>query len=104
MPITYNDSDHVRTRLVAQGKQWRAALNKVRTSKHEGVKDLANTVEEVVDELTAGIIHCASECAKQSSRVENLEEGVNTATEQAETVISAQDEICLLYTSPSPRD
>ena len=44
MPITYNDSDHVRTRLVAQGKQWRAALNKVRTSKHEGVKDLANTV------------------------------------------------------------
>ena len=35
--------------MVSQGKQWRAALNKVRTSKHEGVKDLANTVEEVVD-------------------------------------------------------
>ena len=93
MPITYTDNDHVRTRLVSQGKQWRAALNKVRTSKHEGVKDLANTVEKVVDELTAGIIHCASECEKQSSRVENLEEGVATATEQAETVIIAQDEI-----------
>ena len=77
--------------MVAQGKQSR--LNKVRTSKHEGVKDLANTVEEVVDELTAGIIHCASECERQSSRVEHLEEGVNTGTEQAETVIIAQDEI-----------
>jgi len=74
MPVTYTDNDQVRTRLVAQGKQWRAALAKVRTSKHEGVKDLANTVEEVVDELTAGIIHCASECEKQSSRGENLEE------------------------------
>ena len=93
MPITYTNSDHVRTHLVAQGKQWRTALTKVRTSKHEGVKGLASTVEEVVEELTAGIIHCTSECEKQSSRVEHLEEGVNMATEQAVTVFIAQDEI-----------
>ena len=77
--------------MVAQGKIWRATLNKVKTSKHEGVKELAGTVEEVVDEVTAGLIYCAAETQKQSTRVGHLELGVATATEQAETVIEAQD-------------
>ena len=91
MPIDYKSHEQVRTRLVAQGKIWRATLNKVKTSKHEGVKELAGTVEEVVDEVTAGLIYCTAETQKQSSRVGHLELGVATATEQAETVIEAQD-------------
>ena len=91
MPIDYKSHDQVRTRLVAQGKIWRATLNKVKTSKHEGVKELAGTVEEVADEVTAGLIYCASETQRQSTRVGHLEQGVATATEQAETVIEAQD-------------
>ena len=93
MPIDYKSHDQVRTRLVAQGKIWRATLNKVKTSKHEGVKELAGTVEEVVDEVTAGLIYCASETQKQSTRVDHLELGVATATQQAETVFEAQDVI-----------
>ena len=43
------------------------------------------------DRVTAGLIYCTSETQRQSTRVGHLEQGVATATEQAETVIEAQD-------------
>ena len=50
-------------------------------------------MEEVVDEVTAGLIYCASETQKRSTRVGHLEVGVATTKEQAESVIQAQDHI-----------
>ena len=56
MPLVFSSSEDLKKKLLNSSKKWREGLKKAKEAKDEGVRNMADSVEQAFDDCVSSVI------------------------------------------------
>ena len=90
MPLVFSSSEDLKKKLLNSSKKWREGLKKAKEAKDEGVRNMADSVEQAFDDCVSSVIFNSTEIRKVNNRADELQEGLDLANQKTDTILEDQ--------------